>query len=130
MLHSEAGISSPVRKAWVGKYGGEAVTHAAGPPSPRYWNDPLERHEPVHLVPVTSQELPERCCRQRRTALEAPTLDFSSGFTPKAFPVNGYAARQWRFEITVFPSLSLTQTNGKPQGNGTRNPEWGALTGY
>ena len=75
MLRSEAGVSSPVRKAWVGEDGREAVTYAAGLPSPRRWNDPLERQEPVHLVPATSRELPERCCRPWRTALGAPTPD-------------------------------------------------------
>ena len=59
------------------------------------------------LIPATSQELPERCCRQRRPALGAPTPDFSSGSTPEAFPVNGHAAMQWRFQIRIFLPLAL-----------------------
>ena len=67
--------SLPERKAWVSKYGGQAFTHAADPPPPppppppRCWNGPLERRAPIHVVPVTSQELPERCCIQPQTAL-------------------------------------------------------------
>ena len=36
------------------------------------------------LAPVSSQELPERCWSQRRTALGIPAPDFSSEFTPEA----------------------------------------------
>ena len=89
-LQSEAGVTSPERKAWVSKYGGQAVTHAAEPPSPRRWNGPLERQASILMVPVPSQELQERCCIQPRTALGTPAPDFSSGLTPEAFPVSGY----------------------------------------
>ena len=86
-------LTSPERKVWVSKYGGKAVTHAVDPPSPRHWNGPLERQAPIHMVPVPSQELPERCCIQPRTALGTPAPDFSSGLTPEAFPMSGYGRR-------------------------------------
>ena len=40
------------------------------------------------MVPVPSQELPERCCIQPRTELGTPAPDFSSGLTPEAFPMS------------------------------------------
>ena len=72
------------------------------PPSPRHWNGPLERRAPIHMVPVPSQELPERCCIQPQTAAGTPAPDFSSGLTPEAFPMS-MAARQRRFETRVVP---------------------------
>ena len=74
----------------VGKYGGQAITHVADPPSPRHWNDPLERQAPIHMASVPLQELPERCCIQPRTAFGIPTPDFSSGLATEAFPVGGW----------------------------------------
>jgi hypothetical protein len=40
--------------------------------------------------------------------LAGPKLDLSSGFSPEAFPINGYAARQRRFDNGV--SLSIHKT--------------------
>ena len=74
-----AGVISPEREAWVSMAG-----------SSRHWNGPLERQAPIHMVPVPSQELPERCCIQPRTALGTPAPDFSSGLTPEAYPMSGY----------------------------------------
>ena len=74
----------------VGKYGGQAITHVPDRPSPRHWNDPLERQAPIHMASVPLQELPERCCIQPRTALGIPTPDFSSGLAAEAFTVGGY----------------------------------------
>ena len=54
---------------------------------------PLERQAPIHMVPVPSQELPERYCIQPRTALGTPAPDFSSGLTPEAFPMSGYGCK-------------------------------------
>ena len=65
--------------------------------------DPKEQRNCYGLTPVPSQELPERGCGQQRTALGAPTPDFSSRFTPEAFSVTGcQAARQRRFKMRVF----------------------------
>ena len=50
--------------------------------------DTKEQRNCYSLAPVTSQELPERGCRQL-TALGAPTPDFSSRFTPEAFAMTG-----------------------------------------
>ena len=66
----------------------------------------------IHMVPVPSQALPERCCLQPRTVLGTPAPDFSSGLTPEAFPMSGYgrkAAEDW-----VFPLLDelSSQTDG------------------
>ena len=47
----------------------------------------------MYMVPVPSQELPERCCIQPQTALGTPALEFSSGLTPEAFPVSGYGRK-------------------------------------
>ena len=89
--------------------------------SPRHWGPPLHVTEvpPLHvtdaiqgkcktpyysLAPVLSHELPERRWSQRRTALETPAPDFSSEFTPEAFPEIGYgrqAAEVWNQD---FPS--------------------------
>ena len=86
-------MTSPERKVWVSKYGGQAVTQAADSPSPRHWNGPLERQALIHMVPVPSQELPGRCCIEPRTALGTPAPDFSSGLIPEAFPKSGYAPK-------------------------------------
>ena len=53
---------------------------------------------PYSLAPVQSQEFPEGCWSQQRTALGTPAPDFSSGFTAEAFPEIGYglkAAEVW-----------------------------------
>ena len=55
--------------------------------------DPKEQRNCYSLAPVPSQELPERGCRQQRTALGAPTPDFSSRFTPEAFSMTGYGRK-------------------------------------
>ena len=34
-----------------------------------------------------------------------PKLDLSSGFSPEAFPINGYAVRQQRFDNRVSFSI-------------------------
>ena len=62
--------------------GGPAVAHVARPPSTSLM-DPKEQRFCYGLAPVPSQELPERGCRQQRTALGAPTPDFSSRYTPE-----------------------------------------------
>ena len=55
--------------------------------------DPKEQRNCYSLAPVPSQELPERGCRQQRTALGAPTPDISSRFTPEAFSMTGYGRK-------------------------------------
>jgi hypothetical protein len=45
---------------------------------------------------------------QHRRDFTGPKLDLSSGFSPEAFPINGYAARQRRFDNGV--SLSIHKT--------------------
>ena len=54
---------------------------------------PKERLSRYSLGPAPSQELPGRGCTQRRTALGAPTPDFSSRFTPEAFSTTGYGRK-------------------------------------
>ena len=72
------------------------VAHVARPLSTSVM-DPKEQRNCYGLAPVSSQELPERGCRQQRTALGAPTPDWSSRFTPEAFSMTDVAARQRRF---------------------------------
>ena len=45
-----------------------------------------------------------------------PKLDLSSGFSPEAFPINGYAARQRRLDNGV--SLSIHNNNRTMFDNG------------
>ena len=80
--------------AWAIIYGGPAVAHVARPPPLSTSQiDPKEQRNCYSLAPVPSQELPERGCRQQRTALGAPTPDFSSRFTPEAFSMTGYGRK-------------------------------------
>ena len=51
--------------------------------------DPKEQQGHYSLAPAPPQDLPEGSCKQRRTALGAPTPDFSSMFTPEAFSMTG-----------------------------------------
>ena len=64
---------------------------------------------PYSLAPVLSQELPEQCCGQRRTALGTLAPYFSSGFTPEAFPETGYSRRTAEVWNRDFPSQNELQ---------------------
>ena len=79
--------------AWAMIYGGPAVAHVARPPLSTSLIDPKEQRNCYSLAPVPSQELPKRGCIQQRTALGAPTPDFSSRFTPEAFSMTGYGRK-------------------------------------
>ena len=61
------------------------------------------------------------------SCLRGATPDFSSGLTSKAFPMNGYAARQRRFEIRVFLPLdelpSQVVEPHLPEATGFKAPE-------
>ena len=40
---------------------------------------------PMHMIPVLLQDLPERCCKQPRTALKTRCHIFSEGWRSKLF---------------------------------------------
>ena len=74
------------------------------PPAPHHSCNPREGKSPYSVAPVPLQELPERCWSQQWTALGIPALDFSWGYTPKAFPETGYGckAEVWN-QVFSFP---------------------------
>ena len=73
--------------AWAMIYGGPAVAHVARPLSTSLI-DPKEQRNCYSLVPVPSQELPERGCSQQQTALGSPAPDFPSRFTLEDFSMS------------------------------------------
>ena len=64
-------------------------------------------HRLQHSVFLLGLPLPFLSWKHRRV-FTGPKLNLSSGFSPEAFPINGYAARQRRFDNEV--SLSIHKT--------------------
>ena len=112
--NGETGVSSPGRKPERSIWR-PCAAHSTWPPSRPHQLGPRE-HRALHLELVWLQELPEGCRHQQSNCLRGSTPDFSSGLTPEAFPVTGYAARQRRFEIRVFlPLAGLPSWVDEPQ---------------
>ena len=63
---------------------------------------------PVIKIPFSAAQMKLKgACYQKKvdatpSRLKGFTPEFSSMLTPETFPVKGYSARQWRFEIRVY----------------------------